>query len=129
MTAIVLFDGECNFCDASVQFIIARDPKGYFRFAALQSETGEQLKLKHQIPVNLDSIVVIEDNTVYDSSDAALAICKHLNGLWKGFYMFKIIPRSLRNSIYKVIAKNRYTWFGKKDVCTIPSPDVRNRFL
>ncbi|WP_144510694.1 thiol-disulfide oxidoreductase DCC family protein [Bacillus sp. FJAT-22090] len=129
MTAIILFDGECNFCDASVQFIIARDPKGYFRFAALQSDIGEKLKIDHQIPKKLDSIIVIEDNTVYDSSDAALVICKQLNGGWKGFYLFKIIPKPLRDSMYKVIAKNRYKWFGKKDNCRIPTPDIRNRFL
>ena len=129
MTAIVLFDGECNFCDSSVQFIIKRDPDGFFQFAALQSEIGEELKKKHQIPDRLDSIIVIENNTVYDSSDAALFISKHLNGLWKCFYIVKLIPKSLRNSVYKIIAKNRYNWFGKKDFCVIPSPDIRNRFL
>jgi predicted DCC family thiol-disulfide oxidoreductase YuxK len=129
MTAIILFDGECNFCDASVQFIIKRDPRGYFRFAALQSEVGEDLKKKHSIPEMMDSVIVIDNNTVYDSSDAALAICKHLSGMWKGFYLFKVIPKSFRDRMYKVFAKNRHKWFGKKDSCTIPSPDIRNRFL
>lgn len=129
MTAIILFDGECNFCDASVQFIIKRDPRGYFRFAALQSEVGEDLKKKHLIADNLDSVIVIDNNTVYDSSDAALEICRHLNGMWKAFYLLKVFPRSFRNSVYKIIAKNRYKWFGKKDNCTIPTPDIRNRFL
>jgi len=129
MTAIVLFDGECNFCDSSVQFIIKRDPDGLFHFAALQSEIGEELKKKHHIPDQLDSIIVIENNAVYDSSDAALFICKHLNGMWKCFYIVKLIPKSLRNSVYKIIAKNRYNWFGKKDFCVIPSREIRNRFL
>ena len=112
-----------------MQFIIKRDPDGFFQFAALQSEIGEELKKKHQIPDQLDSIIVIENNTVYDSSDAAFSISKHLNGLWKCFYMLKLIPKSLRNCVYKIIAKNRYNWFGKKDCCMIPSPDIRNRFL
>ncbi|TQR16364.1 thiol-disulfide oxidoreductase DCC family protein [Psychrobacillus soli] len=129
MTAIILFDGECNFCDASVQFIIKRDPHGYFRFAALQSDVGEDLKKKHLIADKLDSVIVIDNNTVYDSSDAALAICRHLNGIWKGFYLLKVIPKSFRNSVYKIIAKNRYKWFGKKDNCMIPTPDIRDRFL
>lgn len=129
MTAIVLFDGECNFCDSSVQFIIKRDPDGFFQFAALQSEIGEELKKKQQIPDQLDSIIVIENNTVYDSSDAALFISKHLNGLWKCIYIVKLIPKTLRNFIYKIIAKNRYNWFGKKDFCAIPSSEIRNRFL
>lgn len=129
MTAIVLFDGECNFCDASVQFIIARDPKAFFQFAALQSDIGRELKIKHLIPEKLNSVLVIEDNTVYDSSDAAIFICKHLNGLWKVFYVFKIIPKTLRDILYKFVANNRYKWFGKKESCTIPSPEMRNRFL
>jgi predicted DCC family thiol-disulfide oxidoreductase YuxK len=129
MTAIVLFDGECNFCDSSVQFIIKRDPNGFFQFAALHSEVGEELKKKHHIPYQQDSIIVIENNKVYNSSDAALFICKHLNGMWKCLYIVKLIPKSLRNSVYKIIAKNRYDWFGKKDFCVIPSPEIRNRFL
>ncbi|WP_342599338.1 DCC1-like thiol-disulfide oxidoreductase family protein [Psychrobacillus sp. FSL H8-0483] len=129
MAAIVLFDGECNFCDASVQFIIARDPLGYFHFAALQSEIGEELQKKHQIPANFDGVLVIENNTVYHSSDAALYICKHLKGMWKVFYIFKIVPKTFRNALYKIFANNRYKWFGKKDSCMIPSPEVRNRFL
>ncbi|MDF2065388.1 DCC1-like thiol-disulfide oxidoreductase family protein [Bacillus sp. Cr_A10] len=129
MTAIVLFDGECNFCDASVQFIIARDPKVFFQFAALQSDIGRELKIKHLIPEKLNSVLVIEDNTVYDSSDAAIFICKHLKGLWKVFYVFKIIPKTFRDILYKFVANNRYKWFGKKESCTIPSPEMRNRFL
>lgn len=129
MTAIVLFDGECNFCDASVQFIIARDPSGYFQFAALQSDIGEKLKKEHHIPEKLDSFLVIENNTVYDSSDAALFVCKHLSGVWKSFFVLKVLPKTFRDYFYKIIAKNRYKWFGKKDSCTIPSPEIRSRFL
>ncbi|TQR21565.1 thiol-disulfide oxidoreductase DCC family protein [Psychrobacillus vulpis] len=129
MTAIVLFDGECNFCDSSVQFIIARDPNGYFRFAALQSDIGIELKKKYRIPEKLDGVIVIENNKVYDSSDAALVICKNLKGMWKVFYPFIVIPKYISDIMYKLVAKNRYKWFGKKDSCTIPSPEIRNRFL
>lgn len=129
MSAIVLFDGECNFCDASVQFIIKRDPKGYFQFAAQQSDVGETLKRQYAVPDTLESILVIDQHKVYNSSDAALHISKHLNGVWGFLYVLKIIPRPLRNVVYKFIAKNRYAWFGKKDSCMIPSPEIRNRFL
>lgn len=129
MSAIVLFDGECNFCDASVQFIIKRDPKGYFQFAAQQSDSGIMLRSKYAVPDTLDSILVIDQHRVYNSSDAALHISKHLNGLWSILYVLKVIPKPIRDVVYKFIAKNRYAWFGKKDSCMIPSPEIRNRFL
>ena len=129
MPAIVLFDGECNFCDASVQFIIKRDPKGYFQFAAQQSDIGETLKRQYAVPDTLDSIIVIDQHKVYNSSDAALHISKHLNGLWSYLFMLTIIPKFIRDIVYKFIAKNRYAWFGKKDSCMIPAPEIRNRFL
>ncbi|MEK3979882.1 thiol-disulfide oxidoreductase DCC family protein [Psychrobacillus sp. FSL K6-2836] len=129
MPAIVLFDGECNFCDASVQFIIKRDPKGYFQFAAQQSDIGVTLRTKYAVPDTLDSILVIDQHKVYNSSDAALQISKHLNGLWRYLHVLKVIPKPIRNVVYKFIAKNRYAWFGKKDSCMIPPPEIRNRFL
>lgn len=129
MPAIILFDGECNFCDASVQFIIKRDPKGYFQFAAQQSDIGVTLRTKYAVADTLDSILVIDQHKVYNSSDAALHISKHLNGLWSLLYVLKIIPKPIRNVVYKFIAKNRYAWFGKKDSCMIPAPEIRNRFL
>ncbi|MER2170393.1 Predicted thiol-disulfide oxidoreductase YuxK, DCC family [Paenisporosarcina quisquiliarum] len=129
MPAIVLFDGECNFCDASVQFIIKRDPKGYFQFAAQQSDIGATFKREYAVPDTLDSILVIDQHKVYNSSDAALQISKHLNGLWSCLYVLKVIPKPIRNVVYKFIAKNRYAWFGKKDSCIIPPPEIRNRFL
>ena len=124
-----MFDGECNFCDASVQFIIERDPEAYFRFAALQSEAGVELKKKYQISDQIDSFILIENGQVYKYSDGALKVCKHLKGLWKSLYLLKVVPRPIRNRVYKYIAKNRYRWFGKKEECMIPSPEVRERFL
>ena len=129
MAAIVLFDGECNFCNASVQFIIKRDPKGYFQFAAQQSDVGEKLKRQYGVSNDMNSILVIDQHKVYNSSDAALHISKHLNGFWTYLYILKVIPKPLRDLVYKFVAKNRYAWFGKKDSCMIPSPEVRDRFL
>ena len=129
MTAIVLFDGECNFCNTSVQFIIKRDPKGYFHFAAQQSDIGETLKRQYSVPDTMDSILVIDQNKVYNSSDAAIHISRHLKGLWGYLHVLKAIPKPIRDLVYKFIAKNRYAWFGKKDSCMVPSPEMRNRFL
>jgi predicted DCC family thiol-disulfide oxidoreductase YuxK len=129
MYPIVLFDGECNFCDASVQFIIQRDPKGIFHFASLQSETGEELVRKHVIPDDVDSMILIEGDKVYYKSAAALRISRHLQGAWKLLYGLIIFPAPIRNFVYDVIAKNRYKWFGKKESCMLPPPSVRKRFL
>lgn len=126
---IVLFDGECNFCSSSVQFIIKRDRKGYFKFASLQSDAGIKLKRQYHAAENLDTIVLIDNDKIYYKSDAALRICKNLDGMWKIFSVFIIIPRSLRDILYDLIAKNRYKWFGKKEHCMIPKQEMRDRFL
>lgn len=127
--AIVLFDGVCNLCNSSVQFIIKRDPNGYFRFASLQSEAGQAYLRKYNLDGYNNSIVFIENNRVYLRSDAALQISKSLSGAWKVFYVFKLLPRSLRDPVYNFIAKNRYKWFGKKDSCMIPTPEMKSRFI
>ncbi|WP_345240361.1 thiol-disulfide oxidoreductase DCC family protein [Pontibacillus salipaludis] len=129
MNGIVLFDGECNFCDQSVQFIIKRDPQGYFSFASLQSEVGQDLLKKYEIPADTDSFVLIEDGRAYTKSSAALRVCKHLKGAWKTFRLFAIVPKFVRDAAYEIFAKNRYKWFGKKDSCMLPSKDIRKRFL
>ncbi|KGP90226.1 thiol-disulfide oxidoreductase [Pontibacillus chungwhensis BH030062] len=129
MNGIVLFDGECNFCDQSVQFIIKRDPKGYFSFASLQSEVGQDLLKKYEIPADTDSFVLIEGGRAYTKSSAALRVCKHLKGAWKAFHLFAIVPKFVRDFAYEIFAKNRYKWFGKKDSCMLPSKDIRKRFL
>jgi predicted DCC family thiol-disulfide oxidoreductase YuxK len=126
---IILFDGVCNFCNSSVQFIIKRDPKGLYKFASLQSTTGERLKKENEIPEDLDSFIYLEGNKVFDKSTAVLKVCKGLKGLWKLCYIFIVIPKPLRDVIYKWIARNRYKWFGKRDSCMIPTPEQRNRFL
>ncbi|HEY4551784.1 MAG TPA: thiol-disulfide oxidoreductase DCC family protein [Bacillaceae bacterium] len=129
MDRIVFFDGECNFCDKSVQFIIKRDPKGYFKFAPLQSETGQSLLKPCSIPESMDSFILMEDHTCYFKSTAALKICKNLRGLWKLFYILMIIPVPIRDYFYGILAKNRYKWFGKKESCMLPTPEQRERFL
>lgn len=129
MEKVILFDGECNFCDQSVQFIIKRDPIGYFKFASLQSDIGKELLNKYNAPKDIDSFVLIEDNNCYFKSSAALRICKNLKGGWKIPYVLLVVPKPIRDLFYGFIAKNRYKWFGKKESCMLPSPEERKRFL
>jgi predicted DCC family thiol-disulfide oxidoreductase YuxK len=128
--AIILFDGACNFCDRSVQFVLRRDKKAYFNFASLQSEIGQNLLEKYKIPKDkFESLVLIEDSKAYLFSTGALRIARKLNGAWPLLYGFIIIPPFIRNFFYKLIANNRYRLFGKKEECMIPSPEWRSRFL
>lgn len=128
MSAIVLFDGVCNFCNSSVNFIIERDRAGYFKFAPLQSEIGREFIAKFDLS-EIDSIVLIEDERAYTHSTAALRISKHLDGAWRWLRVLFIVPRFLRDFFYKLFARYRYRLFGKKDECMIPTPEVRARFL
>lgn len=132
MKRIILFDGDCNFCDSSVQFIIKRDPYDHFRFSSLQSETGKELVSKYSIPAEVDSLVLIEDNKAYTKSSAALRIAKKLDGLWHLLYVLLLIPRPIRDLFYDYFAKNRYQWFGKKteaEACMLPTPEQRQKFI
>ncbi|MFN2744061.1 MULTISPECIES: thiol-disulfide oxidoreductase DCC family protein [Bacillus] len=127
---IVLFDGICNFCDGAVQFIIKHDPKGLFSFASLQSDIGGELLKNHQLPTDhFDSFILIDNGRIYQKSAAALRVLKNLSGPWKAAAVFLIVPRPLRDAVYSLIAKNRYKWFGQKNECTIPGPEIRKRFL
>ena len=129
MDKIILFDGECNFCDKSVQFIMARDKNARFSFTSLQSEIGKQLLVQYDAPEDLDSFVLIENGRFYTQSSAALRVCKSLDGAWKFLVAFLIVPKPVRNFFYTILAKNRYKWFGKKDQCMLPSKEQRKRFL
>jgi predicted DCC family thiol-disulfide oxidoreductase YuxK len=129
MDRVILFDGVCNFCNSSVQFIIKRDSTGIYQFTSLQSDIGQKLLTEHNVPTELDSFIYLEDNNVYFKSTAALKVCRNLKGLWKLVYIFIIIPRPLRDMVYEIIARNRYKWFGKRDACMIPSPEQWKRFL
>jgi len=128
---IILFDGVCNLCNGAVQFVIKRDKKDMFRYAALQSEIGEKLVKERGIDTaKMDSIILVDPGVAYyTKSDAALEIAKGFGGLWFLFQVFKWIPTSLRNFIYDIVARNRYRWFGKKDQCMIPTPELQAKFL
>lgn len=127
--ATVLFDGVCNFCNGWVQFVIKRDPKKYFRFASLQSQVATSLLEKQHLHVSFDSIVLLTENKHYTESTAVLHICKELSGFWKWLYLFILIPKPLRDRVYRWFAKNRYRFFGKQESCMLPTPEIRNRFL
>ncbi|MFJ6413515.1 thiol-disulfide oxidoreductase [Terribacillus saccharophilus] len=127
--AIILFDGVCNLCNSSVQFIIKHDKDAYFKFASLQSDFGGQLKVNKQIPDHVDSIILVENGRVYMQSSAILRIARHLDGAWKLSAAALIIPRPIRDLIYRYVARNRYRWFGRQDQCMLPSPDLKERFL
>nr|WP_307336926.1 thiol-disulfide oxidoreductase DCC family protein [Caldalkalibacillus uzonensis] len=127
---IILFDGVCHLCNKSVQFILQRDRKGAFLFASLQSKVGHSLLSSYRIPTDqLHSIVLIEGGHYYTESTAILRICKRLDGWWKGLYLFVIIPKPIRDLLYRWFAKYRYKLFGKNEACVIPAPEIRNRFL
>ena len=128
---IILFDGVCNLCNSAIQFIIKRDRKDIFRYAALQSELGQQLTKERGIDTQLvDSMILIEPGVAYFvKSDAALEISKEFGGLWSILQVFSWFPSALRNPIYDLVARNRYKWFGKKDQCMIPTPELQAKFL
>ena len=95
MTKIILFDGECHFCNKSVQFIIKRDPQAVFKFASLESEIGRQLIKKYRVPKNVNSLILLDNNRYYSKSTAALKISKNLQGFWKYLYVFILIPKNI----------------------------------
>ena len=128
--SIILFDGVCNLCNGAVQFVIKRDNKNRFLFASLQSEEGKQILEDNNFPANKsDSFLLVEDGKVYERSTAALRVLKNLSGLRSLLYGFIIVPKFIRDSVYNWIAKNRYQWFGQKDECMIPTPELKAKFL
>lgn len=130
MGAVILFDGVCNFCNSSVNFIIERDRDGYFKFTPLQSTIGEELLEKFHIDkAETDSLIVIEGEKAYTHSSGALRIAQKLDGVWSWLYAFIIVPKPIRDFFYKLFAKYRYRLFGKKDVCMMPIPELKQRFL
>lgn len=128
--AILLFDGECNLCNGTVQFVIKRDKKAKIKFASLQSEAGKQIMQQFNIPTEyIDSIILVENNKVFYKSTAALRLSKKMDGLWPLIYIFIIIPAFIRNFVYDYIARYRIKWFGKADTCWVMTPDLKSRFL
>ncbi|MDO3408629.1 thiol-disulfide oxidoreductase DCC family protein [Saccharibacillus sp. CPCC 101409] len=128
---IVLIDGVCHFCQGAVRFIVKRDPKGVFRFASLQSEPGTELAggTGFEASGEPNTLVLIENGRKYVRSTAALRIARRLRFPWPLLYALILVPRPLRDAVYRYIARNRYRWFGKDDTCPIPPPGVRKRFL
>lgn len=128
---IILFDGVCNLCNGFVQFVIKRDQNDVFRYASLQSEIGERLISERGIDTKtIDSVILIDPGTAYYlKSDAALQIGRQLKGYRTLSKFLNLIPRGLRNIVYDFIARYRYKWFGKKDQCMIPTPDLKAKFL
>lgn len=125
---LVLFDGFCNLCNGVVDFIIKRKSKVSFRFVALHSEAGEKLVKKYNIPVEIDSVILIENNRAFLNSEAVLEISRRLPLPWKLAVVFKIIPKKWLDKVYFWIAKNRYRWFGKRTSCRVPTPEEKILF-
>jgi len=127
---ILLFDGVCNLCNGFVQFIVKRDPEGIFQFASLQSDAGQELMKQHGFnPDEINTVILVEEDRVYTRSDVPLRVVQKFSGLWPMLYVFVIIPKAIRDAIYNWVAQNRYKWFGKKDQCMIPTPELKSRFL
>ena len=127
---IIFFDGFCNLCNRSVQFIIKKDKKKQFRFASLQGKAGQELLEKFNLPAdNFNSFILAERDHIYTRSTAVLRMLRKLGSGWQLFYGVIIVPRFIRNAIYNWIARNRYKWYGKKNECMVPTPELKERFL
>lgn len=128
--AIVLFDGVCNLCNKSVQFIIRHDKLDRFRFASLQGETGQAILKKHGLPPDqFNSFILAEGEKVSLRSTGALRMLKLLGGGWSVLYVFIIVPPFIRDAVYNLVARYRYHWFGRKASCMVPTPAIRHKFL
>jgi predicted DCC family thiol-disulfide oxidoreductase YuxK len=126
---IILFDGVCNLCNSSVQFIIRHDKKNHFLFSSLQSEAGQFYLKKFNLSENtFNSFLLVDDNKMYSRSTGALRVLKYLRNGWQLLYAFIIVPKFIRDGVYNFISKNRYKWFGKKDTCWVPTPELKSKF-
>ena len=129
MPDVILFDGVCNFCNASINWIIDHDPDHRYRFAALQSEYGQDLLQKtNRSSVDFDSVILWRDDEAFEKSEAALEIVRHLRG-WSWLYGFRFVPLFIRNFCYDLVARNRYRLFGRTETCRIPNKEERDLFL
>jgi predicted DCC family thiol-disulfide oxidoreductase YuxK len=127
---ILLFDGVCNLCNGLVRFIIKRDRTGKFKFASLQSDTGQQWLERFGLVKNeFESFVLIQGNKYYSKSTAVLKMFREMGGIWKAFYVFILVPGPVRDFLYNLVAKSRYKIFGKRDECLMPAPELKERFL
>lgn len=126
---MILFDGVCNLCNGFVQFVIARDPRSKFSFASLQSQAASRLVPRTGSATGRESIVLLEDGREFTQSTAALRIIAALGFPWRLAAALLVVPRPIRDWVYSILARNRYRWFGKRQVCMVPTPDLKRRFL
>lgn len=127
---VLLFDGVCNLCNSTVQFILKRDKKKRFYFAALQSEKGQELLQKFGLPTqDFDTVVYVRGESFLTKSSAALYIMRDLGGFWQILFPLIVIPKFIRDAVYSWVARNRYRWFGRQESCMLPTPDLKSRFL
>jgi predicted DCC family thiol-disulfide oxidoreductase YuxK len=127
---LILFDGVCNLCNGFVQFVVARDPGGRFHFGALQSAAARRILELHDAPDPLpDAFALVEGGALHWRSTAVLHIARHLTFPWPLAYVLIAVPRPLRDGVYAFVARNRYRWFGRRDQCPVPTPELRSRFL
>ncbi|RMG16494.1 MAG: DUF393 domain-containing protein [Bacteroidetes bacterium] len=126
---IVIFDGHCNFCNASVNFILERDHQQAFLFTPNQGDTGKQLLAGHTTPAGTETLYLWENGRLYERSTAVLRIARRLGFPWKLLYGFILIPPFIRDGVYNFIARNRYRWFGRREHCRLPSPAEQARFI
>ncbi len=127
---LIIFDGVCHLCNASVAFIIRRDPRGIFCFTPLQGDLAQ--RILRDVPAqvkNADSVLLIENGRVYDRSEAALRICRRLSWPWNRMWVLRVIPKGIRDSVYGLVARNRYRWFGRSEACMMPRAEWKDRFL
>lgn len=128
--SIILFDGVCNLCNSSVQFVLKNDAEKIFRFASLQSAFGQSILTKHQLnTTTLSSLVLVEGDRVYTKSTGALRIARKLKFPFNLLYIFIIMPPFIRDAAYNYVAQNRYKWFGKQEACWVPTPELKERFI
>lgn len=127
---VIIFDGVCNLCEFSVRFIVKHDRRARFKFASAQSEKGKALQRMCGVDtLNDGTVILLRNDQVYVHSDAALQIAKNLDGVWRFLYVFRFLPKPIRDYLYSIISKNRYRWFGKKDECLLPDDVLCKRFL
>jgi len=127
---VVIFDGVCNFCNGAVNFIIRHDEKGLFCFIPMQSDLAKELAGSYYMDeVGVDTLLLIKNEKIYVRSNAALEIAKDLSGYWTLLNIFRMIPRPIRDALYRIFAKNRYALFGKRTHCIVPTQAVVNRFV
>ena len=126
---LILFDGICNLCTGWVLFLIRWDKKNKFRFASLQSESGRSRLIVGGLPVDaMDTVIYIREEQYFYESTAVLEILNDLGGIWKMMNIFRLIPKKIRDTIYRYIARNRYRIFGKRSSCMLPTSEIEKRF-